>query len=128
MVIKLKLNKLGYTKVDLLIVIALITLVAFITINKTAYAFNNNTNKYEDEMIALIENEATNYAMDNLDIFNDEDIAYIVVNDLVENNYMFGNSEGLLVHPSEPDKNYNENKVKLEYDKNKNQVKATFVD
>ena len=79
-------------------------------------------------MIALIEEEAKNYAMDNLEIFNENTTAFIIVNDLVENNYMFGNSDGLVVHPSDPTKNYNDNKIKLEYDQNKNQVKATFVD
>ncbi len=124
----MKLNKLGYTKVDLIIVVVLITIVAFITINKTALAFENNNAKYEEEMIALIEEEAKNYAMDNLEIFNENTTAFIIVNDLVENNYMFGNSDGLVVHPSDPTKNYNDNKIKLEYDQNKNQVKATFVD
>ena len=122
----MKLNKLGYTKVDLIIVVVLITIVAFITINKTALAFENNNAKYEEEMIALIEEEAKNYAMDNLEIFNENTTAFIIVNDLVENNYMFGNSDGLVVHPSDPTKNYNDNKIKLEYDQNKNQVKATF--
>ena len=95
----MKLNKLGYTKVDLIIVVVLITIVAFITINKTALAFENNNAKYEEEMIALIEEEAKNYAMDNLEIFNENTTAFIIVNDLVENNYMFGNSDGLVVHP-----------------------------
>ena len=120
------LDKLGYTKVDLIIVIVLISIVAFITINKTALAFENKTADYENDMIALIEEEAKNYALDNLELFADNNIVYINVNDLVENNYMFGNKDGLIVHPSEPNKNYNDNKVKLEYD-GKNQVKATFV-
>ena len=41
---------------------------------------------------------------------------------------MFGNEEGLVVHPSDTSKTYNDNKIKLEYNESKNQVKATFVD
>ena len=40
---------------------------------------------------------------------------------------MIGNEEGLVLDPTDSNKNYNENKVKLEYNPEKNEVQATFV-
>ena len=124
----MNLNKLGYTKVDLLIVIVLVSIVAFITINKTSYAFSTDNRQTEEKMIELIELQAEEYAMDNLDLFTESNVKFIIVNDLVDNHYMVGNKDGIIVDPVDNTKNYNDKKIKLEYDQNKNQVKATFVD
>jgi len=122
-----KLNEFGYTKFEVLVVVLLLGIVAFITINKTSYAFEIDKTTNTKEMIKLIEIQAKEYALDNLDLFKDSETAYISVNNLVEGRYLPSNSKGLVVDPSDSSKSYNESKVKLEYNKDKNEVLATFV-
>ena len=122
-----KLNKLGYTKIDVLIVVVLLGVVAFITINKTSYAFEIDNKKAITEYINLIELQAEDYARDNLNLFKETDTTYISVDDLVDNKYLIGNEDGLITDPTDNTKVYNSNKIKLEYNKEKNSVKATFV-
>ena len=122
------LNKLGYTKIELLIIVILLGIVAFITINKTSYAFTSDDQTAVEEIQNLIELQAEDYAMDNLEIFSENKTTFITVNDLVENKYMVGNEKGEVLNPSNPEESYNENKIKLEYDAEKNKVLATFID
>lgn len=122
-----KLNEFGYTKFEVLVVVLLLGIVAFITINKTSYAFEIDKTTNTKEMVKLIEIQAKEYAEDNLDLFKDSETAYISVNNLVEGKYLPSNSKGLVVDPSDNSKSYNESKVKLEYNKDKNEVLATFV-
>ncbi len=123
-----ELNKLGYTKVELLIVVVLVGIVAFITINKTSYAFAIDNTDSVEEVKNLIELQAEDYAMDNLDLFKETDTNYIIVDDLVEAGYMIGDNKGLVIDPSNSSKSYNDNKIKLEYNKDKNKVVATLID
>jgi len=122
-----KLNEFGYTKIEVLIVVILLGIVAFITINKTSYAFEIDKTTNTREMVNLIELQAKEYALDHLDIFKETDLTYISVNTLVEANYMPGNSKGLVVDPTDTSKNYNDSKIKLEYNKENNEVLATFA-
>ena len=110
-----KLNNLGYTKMELMIIVVLLGIVAFITINKTSYAFAIDSSSSVTEIENLIELQAEDYAMDNLNLFNESKTAFITVNDLIEKNYLIGNSDGLITDPSDSKKNYNDAKIKLEY-------------
>ncbi len=121
------LNEYGYTKFEILVIVLLLGIVAFITINKTSYAFAIDTKDAIEDITKMIEIQAEDYAMDNLNIFEETSTTYINVSDLVENNYLIGNSEGLVVNPADTSKNFNENKVKLEYDKENNKVEAKFI-
>ncbi len=120
------LNKFGYTKVELIIVIILVGIVAFIMINKTSYAFQIDNEISVSEVKNIIEEQAEAYAINNKKLFDEADTTYITVNDLVENGYMFGNNEGIVVNP-ETKESYNDNKIKLEYDKKKEKVVATLI-
>lgn len=122
------LNKLGYTKVEVLVVVILLGIVAFITINSTSYAFAIDTTESVNEVKALIEKQAEEYALENLDLFNEASTNYILVSDLVDNGYMMTNSEGMVTSPDNSGKTFNNNKIKVEYNKEENKVKATFID
>lgn len=122
-----KLNKWGYSKIEVLIVVVLLGIVAFVTINKTSYAFAIDNSKAVEEYINLIEIQAEDYAMDNLDIFKETDTTYISVDNLVEEKYLIGDENGFITDPSDSTKNFNNNKIKLEYNRDKNRVKATFI-
>jgi len=110
-----KLSKWGYSKVEVLIVVVLLGVAAFITINKTSYAFAIDNSKAVQEFITLLEIQAEDYAMDNLDIFQETDTTYISVENLVENKYLIGDEDGLIKDPTDSTKSYNSNKIKLEY-------------
>lgn len=122
------LNKLGYTKVEVLVVVVLLGIVAFITINSTSYAFAIDTTESVNEVKALIEKQAEEYALENLDLFNEASTNYIMVSDLVDNGYMMTNAEGMVTSPDNSGKTFNNNKIKVEYNKEENKVTATFID
>lgn len=122
------LNKLGYTKVEVLVVVILLGIVAFITINSTSYAFAIDLTDSVNEVKALIERQAEEYALDNLDLFDEAATNYILVSDLVDKGYMMTNSEGMVTSPDNSGKTFNDNKIKVEYDKENNKVIATFID
>ncbi len=123
-----KLNEWGYTKVEILIIIVLLGVVAFITINETSYAFTTDEREGINEIKKLAENQAKEYAMDHLEIFKETNTTFINIGVLVENGYMLGNEDGLVTDPTDTNKNYNDSKIKLEYDKEREKVKATFED
>lgn len=121
-------DKLGYSKIEILVVIVLLGIVAFITINKTSYAFAIDKNEAVDEVKYLIEVQAEDYALANTTLFEETNTTYISVDDLIEAGYLIGNEDGLLTDPTDSSKNFNDRKVKLEYDASKNNVTATVVD
>ena len=121
-------NKLGYSKIEILVVIVLLGIVAFITINKTSYAFAVDGTEAVNEVKYLIEVQAEDYALANTTIFNETDTTYISVEDLIEAGYLIANEDGLLTDPTDSTKNLNDTKVKLEYNQSKNNVTATVVD
>ena len=121
-------NKLGYSKIEILVVIVLLGVVAFITINKTSYAFAVDERGAREEVKYLIEVQAEDYALANTTLFEDTNTTYISVDDLIEAGYLVGNEDGLLTDPADSKKNFNDTKVRLDYDKEKNDVNATVVD
>ena len=122
-----KLNQFGYSKIEILVIVLLLGVVAFITINQTSYAFAIDNSSAVEETKGLIELQAENYAIDNLDLFKETTTTYISVNDLVENKYLIGNEDGMITDPTDSSKYYNSNKIKLEYNKENNSVKASFL-
>lgn len=121
-------NKLGYSKIEILVVIVLLGIVAFITINHTSYAFAIDKNEAIEEVEYLIEVQAQDYALANTTLFEETNTTYISVDDLIEAGYLAGNESGVLTDPTDSSKNFNDKKVKLEYDEKKNNVTATVVD
>lgn len=123
-----KLNKLGYSKIEVLIVILLLGIVAFITINKTSYAFADNNEEAIKEIDNLIEIQAADYASANLYLFDEVNTTYISVEDLIESGYLLADEDGYLTDPTDSSKKLNDKKVKLECDENKSNIVATVVD
>ena len=122
------LNKFGYTKAEVLVVVVLLGIVAFITINSTSYAFAIDSTDSVNEVKALIERQAEEYALENLDLFSEASTNYILVSDLVEKGYMMTNGDGMVTSPDNSGKTFNDNKIKVEYNKDENKVEATFID
>ena len=72
----------------------------------------------------MIEFQAEDYSIDNVDLFKESDTIYISVNDLIEKGYLIPNDEGLITNPADINKNFNQNKIKIEYNKEENKTKA----
>ena len=121
-------DKLGYSKIEILIVIVLLGIVAFITINKTSYAFAIDKTQAVSEVKNLIEIQAEDYASANTTLFEETNTTYISVDDLIEAGYLMGDEKGLLTDPADSEKSLNDTKVRLDYDADNNTVKATVVD
>ncbi len=121
-------DKLGYSKIEILVVIVLLGIVAFITINKTSYAFATNQADAVNEVKYLIEIQAEDYAKANTSLFEETKTTYISVEDLIKAGYLIGNDAGLLTDPTDSSKNLNDTKVRLDYDEKENSIKATVVD
>ena len=122
-----KLNKLGYTKVELLIVVVLLGIVAFITINSTSYAFEVDDKKAVNELVKLIELEAEEYGMDHLELFEDTTVTTITVEDLVSENLIGTDDEGQVLNPANNKESYNDKRIKLEYNSKNNKITATLL-
>lgn len=121
-------NKLGYSKIEILIVVVLLGIVAFITINNTSYAFAIDNNENIAEVKKLIEIQARDYALDNLDLFKETKTTYISVEGLLEAGYLIANDNGLFTDPIDSSKNLNDSKIRLDYDESKNDVTAVVTD
>lgn len=121
-------NKLGYTKVEILIIVVLLGVVAFITINKASYAFAIDSSSAVNEVKNLIKLQAEDYASDHLTIFDETNSTFISVSDLIDEGYLIANDQGLITNPADPNKSFNDNKIKLEYNKDNNTVVATVLD
>jgi len=90
-------NKNGYTIIELIVVIAVVGIFAFVAINKASYAFSDNveaTKELEKQKTNLIENAAVKYGEDNKDsLFEESSSTYIRVIDLLDNNYLLTSTD-----------------------------------
>ncbi len=120
-------NKQGYTKIELLIIIVLLGIVAFITINRTSYAFSVDNTTAIKELTDLIELQATEYGLEHQELFDDTTVTYITVNDLIEEGYLPSDENNQVLNPTNNKESLNENKIKLEYNTKKEKVVATFI-
>lgn len=90
-------NKDGYTIIELMIVIVVIGIFAFVTINKASYAFSDNSEvlkELEEQKTALIETAAEKYGNEHMDVFEESNSTYIRVTDLIEGNYLLLDENG----------------------------------
>lgn len=90
-------NKNGYTIIELMIVIVVVGVFAFVAINKASYAFSDNEvalKELEEQKASVIESAAKRYGEEHLDIFKGSDTTFIRVSDLVDNGYLLSDSEG----------------------------------
>lgn len=107
-------NKHGYTAVELIIVIAIFTVAYFTTAVVISKDFNVN---YEESMynqkIAAIEKQATLYAENKEELFEDSNSVYMTVEELALANVIINNEDGVVTDPRDTDKNLNDLKVKI---------------
>ena len=84
----------GYTWIELLAVIVILGIGAFITIRKVSYALVDNTDElYQNDIYSILES-AKLYGNDNLEELKNNNSMIITVQDLIDNNYLSSDEEG----------------------------------
>lgn len=85
-------KKNGYTLIELLVIIGILGVVAFVVISNTSYAFKDNTEEiYEESQEPLIIRQAIEYGK-SLETLPEEQEKIISVYDLIDKGYLAPNS------------------------------------
>lgn len=107
-------NKRGSTIKEILIVIAVFSIIYFAGVIGISFSFSNvKDNEYEN-VINLIEKQAFNYASENKDsLFENDNVVKIYVKDLLKNGYLIGNENGDLVDPRDINKTLNDLAIEI---------------
>ena len=103
-------------KIILLIsILTIFTISYFVIANKVSYAFVTDTdvNVSYNNLMKTIEEGAKVYASKNTDIFTEDNIAYIKVQDLIDNNLIAPNDNGNIVNPLDKDDILNSKIIKI---------------
>ena len=108
----------GYTLIELLVVVAVLGVIALITITKVSFAFENinNTEEQKEQMNNLVEQAAIAYARSKKDEFVKEEDTYIYAKEIASAGFLFEKEE------------YNSLKVKISYEKNTKSFQAEVVE
>ena len=103
----------------LISVLVIFTIVYFIIVNKVSYAFvvsNDNSYAY-NSLINVIKECSLTYAKKN-NVFKDENIVYIKVQDLIDNNLLVPTDGTNVISPLDHKTVMNSNLIKLKKDYN----------
>lgn len=115
-----QMRKNGYNTVELVVALAVFTLVYFVS----AFVVSNNfKGNFEDDMynqkISSIEKQAALYAKGTEDFFKENTTVYMTVEELALANAIISKSEGVVADPRNENDTLNALKVKISLDKEK---------
>ena len=98
--------------------VILFTAIYYVAANKISYAFTTDydINKAFTTTIETIKKCAVAYGKQNLDMFKEEKIIYIKVQDLIDNNFLVPDEKGNIVNPLKNNETLNSNVIKLKYE------------
>ena len=107
--------------IALISILFVFTIAYFIIINHISFAFSDkyDVNESYNILINTIQKCATAYAEKNPDLFKTEKTVYIKVQDLIDNNLLIANSDGLIINPLDPNSEMNSNIIKLKTENDK---------
>lgn len=102
--------------ISLVLTLLVFTVGYFAIVNKISYAFINNRNEElsYDKLIEIIKIGSVTYGKKHQDIFNEEKIAYIKVQDLIDNACLATDEDGLVINPLN-NESMNSKAIKLKY-------------
>ena len=104
----------------LLSILLVFTIGYFVVVNNISHAFTapNSTQEAYDRTVSTIKKIANIYANNNKDIFKENDIVYIKLQDLIDNKLLIPNEDGLLLNPLTGE-SLNTNVIKIKNDNGK---------
>ena len=97
------------------VILLVFTIIYFIVINKTSYAFetDNLSRESYNSLIATIKECAKSYAMHNEELFAEDTTVYIKIQDLIDSNYFIPNNNENVVSPIDNTTVLNSNIIKI---------------
>jgi len=101
--------------IALVIVLFVFTIGYFGVVNHVSHAFSSNYNAKESYNILIntIKECSKAYVKNNTDLFKQDSIAYIKVQDLIDNDLLVANSDGNIVNPLNESESLNSNIIKI---------------
>ncbi|MBE6161450.1 MAG: hypothetical protein E7158_04445 [Firmicutes bacterium] len=114
----MKLDKNGYTLIELIILLAAVSVIALVFIVKTSFAFKeiDNSDEIAKQEKILIKNASLAYSNKIKDKLKDEKVVYVTGDELIESGFLT------------QDDAYKTLKVKLSYNEEKDKVNYEVVD
>ena len=114
----MKLNKKGYTLVELLILLGTVSIISLVVIVKTSYAFKeiDNSDKIAKQDKLLIKKASSSYKNTIIDRIKEEKVVYVTGEDIIKS--------GLLMDQPE----YKALKVKYTYNEEKDKITYEVID
>lgn len=107
-------NNKGYTTIEIFGVIAVFSAIYLFGMVNVSYAFSSDYElEYYEKTLNLIENQSLVYANLNEDLFEESDVIYLYVEDLIEMNLLTVDEDGNLANPTSKNETLNKMKIKV---------------
>ena len=120
-------KKNGYTLIELLVIIVVMGIIAFITIRGVSYALVDNTDElYQDDIYSILES-AKLYGENNITELKEKNSMIITVQDLIDNTYLASDEEGNFNDIRTKGATLNNLQIALTYDQENDSVKAELT-
>lgn len=121
-------NKNGYTIVELIVLIVVLGIATFITINRVSYALSDDKSEVYKMQVKLIETQAQVYGNTIKEELKNEGKT-ITVNTLVAENYLEADDDKGKVYDARDEmKTLNDKKIKISYNAENDTVEAKLIE
>lgn|SRR5574344_1898083 len=120
-------KKNGYTVIELLGLIAILGLIALITLPQMSHAFVNDKEEVYQNQISIYLKQAEKYGESNKDTIKKEDGEVISIQDLIDKGYIGANEDGKVIDLRDNKSILNELKIKLIYDADSGKILAQLA-
>ena len=118
-------SKNGYTVIELIVLIAVLGIVSLVFLAKTSYVFkDDNSAKVNDG--AVIENQAEKYAESIKEELKEENTKVILVQTLIDNNYLVADENGKYVSREDETKYLNDEKIEINYNVEEDKINVVY--
>ena len=107
-------KKNGYTIVELAIVLGVFGIAFFVATGSISNVFNfDYKNDLYNMTIAAIEDQAVIYGKLNPDLFAEEDVIYVTIDDLAKANAIVSYEDGKVIDPRDSSRDLNSLRIKI---------------
>lgn len=105
----------------LAVILIVFTIGYFVIINKVSYAFENNIDisKIQNDKLKLIVKIAEKYGEENIELFNEEGLLYITIQNLIDKGYLIPNEDGYIKDFMDNNKILNDKKIRIKKENEK---------
>ena len=118
-------SKNGYTVIELVVLIAILGVVTLVFLTKTSYIFKKEQSaKINDD--AVIENQAEKYAESIKEELKEENTKVILVQTLIDNNYLVADENGKYVSREDETKYLNDEKIEISYNAEEDKINVVY--